>query len=420
MQTRFSKKQLQNPKIAKAEKIIRNCVHCGFCLATCPTYVIEANELDSPRGRIYLIKEMLENDRAATKIEAEHIDKCLSCLSCVTTCPSAVDYMHLVDDARVHIEETYKRPFFEHILRRFLAFSMPRPLFFKGFLMAGNIAKPFASFLPRQLEAMLELMPKASKVKTKNLSPVQGKKQYRMGLHAGCVQRAVGEHINIATAEFLTRRGVELVIPQHSGCCGALSHHLGYEKDAMAMARAYIDSWKDDIDNLDAIVINTSGCGVSIKDYGTLLEDDPKYAAPARRISALAKDITEVIGEIGLGTVTLSEEIAVAYHPPCSLQHGQKIINLPKQLLIEAGFLVCDIKESHLCCGSAGTYNITQPQMATKLKNRKIANIEKTNAAMIASGNLGCIIQIASGTDMPVFHTIELLNWATGGKKPEI
>lgn len=419
MQTHFNDKQLQNPKVAVAEKIIRSCVHCGFCLATCPTYVIDGNELDSPRGRIYLIKEMLENDRVATKVEVEHIDNCLSCLSCVSTCPSGVDYMHLVDHSRAHIEKTYKRPLSERALRWFLAFILTKPKYFRHALSLSKIAKPFSFILPRSLKAMLELNPKSSTDRVENITAAKGIKKYRMGLNAGCVQRAVGEHINHATAEFLSRRGVEVIIPGQSGCCGSLTHHLGKEDETMAMAKAYIDVWKDEIDNLDAIVINTSGCGTTLKDYGHMFEHDANYADTAKRISTLAKDITEVISEIGLGEVTLNEKITVAYQSACSLEHGQKIINLPKRLLHEAGFEVRDIKESHLCCGSAGTYNIIHPQMAQKLCDRKIDNIEATNVNIIASGNLGCIMQIAPATDIPIVHIIELLNWATGGKKPD-
>ncbi|MBT6032382.1 MAG: glycolate oxidase subunit GlcF [Kordiimonadaceae bacterium] len=422
MQTHFSEKQLNETAIAEADKIIRSCVHCGFCTATCPTYVLLGNELDSPRGRIYLIKEMLENDRAATKVEAEHIDKCLSCLACTTTCPSGVDYMHLVDHARTHIEKTYKRPFMDRMLRNILAFVMPNREIFKLALIASKILKPFKGLLPKAFKPMFDLAPsgKVSKEKTPELTKASGERKYRMGLHAGCVQQVIGENINLATAEFLKRRGVELINPPQIGCCGALTLHLGKEKQSLETTKAYIDGWIEEInnENLDAIVINTSGCGTTIKDYGHLFKDDPEYTDKAKLISALAKDITEVIDNIGLGETSLEQNLTVAYHSACSLQHGQKIIDIPQKLLAEAGFTIKNINESHLCCGSAGTYNIMQPEIATSLRDRKVSNIEKTKPDIIAAGNLGCMIQIASGTNIPMVHTIELLNWATGGIKP--
>lgn len=420
MQTRFSQSQLENPKIAQAEHILRSCVHCGFCNATCPSYIITGNELDSPRGRIYLIKEMLENDRAATKVEVRHLDKCLTCLSCMTTCPSGVHYAHLLAQGREHIEKTYKRPLKMRLIRSLLASILPYPARFKWALRASKLMVPFKGLLPAEFKATLELNVALSTDKLDETSEAQGQKKYRMGLHAGCVQRAVGEHINIATAAFLVRRGVELITPPNVGCCGAITEHMGKNEAAYETAKAYIDGWIAEIerDALDAIVINTSGCGTSIKDYGHMFKDDPDYADKAKLVSKLAKDITEVIDQIGLGEVNLPDKISVAYHPACSLSHGQKIINLPKQLLTEAGFEVKEINESHICCGSAGTYNILESEMAEKLRSRKIANIEATKADVIASGNIGCNIQIGSGTDIPTVHIIELINWATGGKKP--
>ena len=421
MQTRFNETQLRDPKTASAEGIIRNCVHCGFCTATCPTYVLLGNELDSPRGRIYLIKEMLENDRAATKVEVEHIDKCLSCFSCVTTCPSGVDYTHLIDHARSHIEKTYQRPFKDKFLRGFLAYIFVRPKFFTWLISLTSIAKPFKMFLTKEFKAMLELTPQISIDQVAPLTAAKGVKKYRMGLHAGCVQRAIGENINTATVDFLSRRGVEVIVPTSVGCCGAVTQHMGKEQASLQTAKAYIDGWTAELESgeLDAIVINTSGCGTTLKDYGYLFKDDPIYAERAKVISNLAKDITEVIADIGIGKVTLSDLPSVAYHPACSLKHGQKIIDLPEQLLEQAGYEVRTINESHLCCGSAGTYNITHPDIAKKLRDRKLININATNAAVIATGNLGCIMQLTSGTNLPTLHTIELINWATGGTKPE-
>ncbi|MCP5381651.1 MAG: glycolate oxidase subunit GlcF [Kordiimonadaceae bacterium] len=421
MQTRFSQKQLEDPKIADAEKILRNCVHCGFCMATCPTYLLLGNELDGPRGRIYLIKEMLENDRPATEVEVEHLDKCLTCLSCTTTCPSGVDYAHLLTHGRSHIEKTYKRPLLERLFRGMLSMILPYPNRFKLAARTSGLMTPLKSFLPDKLRAILDLKPPLSNVRAAQLTKARGKPKYRMGLSAGCVQRAVGEHINLATIEFLSNHNVDVVVPPAVGCCGALDEHMGKSKNAIMTAKRYIDGWIAEIEkgNLDAIVINTSGCGTSIKDYGHLFRYDPDYAEKAKLVASLAKDISEAVSEIGIGETQITDKINVAYHSACSLNHGQKIGDLPARLLKDAGFTVSPIKESHICCGSAGTYNITQPEIAGELRERKIKNIEATNADVIASSNLGCNIHIASGTDIPVLHVIELLNWATGGKKPE-
>ncbi|HPF46100.1 MAG: glycolate oxidase subunit GlcF [Alphaproteobacteria bacterium] len=421
MQTRFSQKQLEDPKTAEAEKILRNCVHCGFCMATCPTYLLLGNELDGPRGRIYLIKEMLENDAPATKVEVEHLDKCLTCLSCTTTCPSGVDYAHLLAHGRSHIEKTYKRPLTERLFRGMLSTILPYPNRFKLAIRASGFISPFKSFLPDKLRAMLDLRPPLSHERAPQITKAREKTKYRMGLSAGCVQRAVGEHINLATLEFLSNHNVDVVMPPAVGCCGALDEHMGKSENAIKTAKRYIDGWMAEIEKgpLDAIVINTSGCGTSIKDYGHLFRHDPVYAEKAKKVATLAKDISEVITMIGLGETKIKNTIHVAYHSACSLNHGQKIGDLPALLLKEAGFKVSHIKESHICCGSAGTYNITQPEIATELRSRKIKNIEATKADVVASSNLGCNIHLASGTDIPVLHVIELLNWATGGKKPE-
>ncbi|MEZ5758611.1 MAG: glycolate oxidase subunit GlcF [Emcibacteraceae bacterium] len=421
MQTRFSQKQLEDPKTAEAEKILRNCVHCGFCMATCPTYLLLGNELDSPRGRIYLIKEMLENDRAATEVEVEHLDKCLTCLSCTTTCPSGVDYAHLLAHGRSHIEKTFKRPLGERLFRDLLSTILPYPNRFKLAVRASNLLRPFKTVLPDKLRAMIELRPPLSHEKAPQLTNAKGNSKYRMGLSAGCVQRAVGEHINLATLEFLSNHGVEVVVPPAVGCCGALDEHMGKSENAINIAKRYIDGWISEIENgkLDTIVINTSGCGTSIKDYGHMFRHDPDYADKAKMVASLAKDISEVINEIGLGKTQIPDNINVAYHSACSLNHGQKIGDLPARLLKQAGFNVSYLKESHICCGSAGTYNIIQPEIARELRARKIKNIEATKADVVASSNLGCNIHIASGTDIPALHVIELLNWATGGKKPE-
>ncbi|MBZ7920607.1 glycolate oxidase subunit GlcF [Ensifer adhaerens] len=429
MQTNFTPAQLADPHVAESEAILRKCVHCGFCTATCPTYVTLGDELDSPRGRIYLIKDMLENGRAADKETVTHIDRCLSCLACTTTCPSGVDYMHLVDHARVHIENTYRRPFRDRLARSVLATVLPYPQRFRLSLKAAGLARPFAGIMKRMpllrtFGIMLDLAPSAVPQPSPSAIPgtnsPKGKRVGRVALLSGCAQPVLKPEINEATIRLLTRFGVEVVVSAGEGCCGALVHHMGRENQALDAARRNVDAWLKVADEggLDAIVITASGCGTTIKDYGHMLRLDPLYAEKAARVSALAKDITEY-----LSTLDLPEQDArgmtLAYHSACSMQHGQKITFVPKQLLKRAGFVVRDPAEGHLCCGSAGTYNILQPEISAKLKARKVRNIEATKPDAIATGNIGCITQIASGTKIPILHTVELLDWAYGGAKPQ-
>ena len=422
MQTNFTPEQLADPDIAEANKILRACVHCGFCTATCPTYVLLGDELDGPRGRIYLIKDMLENDRPADEKIALHIDRCLSCLACMTTCPSGVHYMHLVDEGRRRVETTYRRPLAERVLRDFLAFVMPRPERFRRLMRLGRLARPVLSALPGRLGAMGRLLPAKlpapGATEGPRVFPAVGVRRRRVALLAGCVQQVLDPAINDATVRLLTRHGCEVVIAAGAGCCGALTHHLG--RDAHGYARANIDAWLRAVDGggLDAIVINASGCGTTIKDYGFMLRTDPAYAAKAAKISALAKDVSEFMATLSLTPTDAAAGRRVAYHAACSLQHGQRVLVQPKALLAQAGFTVLDPPEGHLCCGSAGTYNLMQPAIADQLRARKVANIESTQPDIIAAGNIGCIAQIAAGTRIPVVHTVELLDWATGGPKP--
>jgi glycolate oxidase iron-sulfur subunit len=422
MQTHFTLGQLADSDTRDSEKILRACVHCGFCTATCPTYALLGDELDSPRGRIYLIKDMLENDRPATAEVTKHIDRCLTCLSCMTTCPSGVNYMHLVDHARHHIERTFSRPWHDLLLRRFLGFVLPRPDLFRVVLWASRFGKIFAPILPARLQAGLALapalLPKKSLLSQQQVFFAEGPRRRRVALLAGCAQQALAPRINEATIRLLTRHGCEVVIPASAGCCGALTHHLG--QDARKHARKNIDAWTREISGggLDAIVINASGCGTTVKDYGFMFRDDADLAEPARIISALTRDISELMNEIGLQQLKIPAGRRVAYHSACSLQHGQRIRQEPKDLLAQAGFVVLDPPEGHLCCGSAGTYNLLQPEIATKLRDRKIANIESVAPEIIAAGNIGCITQIAAGISLPVVHTAELLDWATGGPRP--
>jgi glycolate oxidase iron-sulfur subunit len=422
METRFSLDQLADPDVSESEKILRACVHCGFCTATCPTYLLLGDELDSPRGRIYLLKEMLEQDRPATEEVVTHIDRCLSCLGCMTTCPSGVNYMHLVDHGRRHIEKTYRRPLRDRLLRRFLAFVLPRPRMFRAVLRGGMLVRPLARILPERIGALVSMIParipQPSPMDHPRAIPAEGKRRKRLALLSGCAQPVLAPQINEAAIRLLTRHGCEVVVAEDVGCCGALEHHLG--RDARDRARRNIDGWLRvrEAGGLDGIVITAGGCGTMIKDYGFLLRSDPLYADKARLISSLAKDVTEIMSELGLATPAAPTGQRVAYQSPCSMQHGQQITTLPQMLLSRAGFTVLDSPEGHLCCGSAGTYNMLQPEIATQLRDRKVANIAAVKPDLIASGNIGCMTQIASGTALPIVHTVELLDWATGGPKP--
>jgi len=430
MQTSFTLAQLADPNIADAESILRSCVHCGFCTATCPTYVTLGNELDSPRGRIYLIKDMLENDRPADEKTVTHIDRCLSCLSCMTTCPSGVHYMHLVDHARVHIEQTYRRPFLDRMIRNLLGLVLPYPTRFRMALKLSKLAKPFASIFAaipplKPLAAMLRLAPNRVDGNQQHTTagtfpPKQGNRKGRVALLTGCAQPVLDAEINRATIDLFNRLGIEVVLPQGEACCGSLVHHMGREAQALDAARHMVGIWSQEIENggLDAIVITTSGCGTTIKDYGHMLRNDPQWAARAAGVSALAKDVAEYLSTLDLPDPAGLPELKVAYHSACSLQHGQKVKDAPVSLLKTAGFAVESPPQGHLCCGSAGTYNILQTEIADQLRDRKVKNIESTNPDLVAAGNIGCLTQIGGATRLPTVHTVKLLNWAYGGKIP--
>jgi glycolate oxidase iron-sulfur subunit len=457
MQTNFSLVQLADPKLAASEKILRTCVHCGFCTATCPTYQLLGDELDSPRGRIYLMKEMFETGQPATAEVVKHVDRCLSCLSCMTTCPSGVHYMHLVDHARAHIEETYDRPWKDRLIRAVLANILPYPNRFRLALAGAFIAKKALSVvwvlrwkgrigvavarkavgpvservgILRRTRAMLELapsrLPSRSALDRPMTHQAEGQRRARVVILQGCAQPVLAPGINEAAMRLLTRHGVEVVFAKNEGCCGSLVHHMGREHESHAQAKRTIDAWIAEMDGagLDAIVITASGCGTTIKDYGFMFRDDPAYADKAKRVSAIAKDITEYALSLGLPGPARASGLTVAYHSACSMQHGQQIKDQPKVLLKAAGFVVKEPPEGHLCCGSAGIYNIMQPELAEQLRDRKIANIEKTRPDLIATGNIGCMTQIGHGLEeggksIPIVHTVELLDWATGGPVPE-
>ena len=427
MQTHFTTEQLRDPSIEVSNKILRTCVHCGMCTATCPTFLLRGDELDSPRGRIYLIKDMLESGRPATQEVVKHVDRCLSCLSCMTTCPSCVNYMHLIDHARTYIEETYTRPWHERALRLALRVILPIPSRMRLALKLTALARPLAALLPQQgmffqrVHAMFKLapsrIPAASSVERPQVHPAIGTRRARVALLAGCAQQVLSPSINEATIRLLTRMGVEVVVAKGAGCCGALTHHMGLHDPAFAAARANIDAWSAEIegDGLDAIVVNTSGCGTTVKDYGFMFRNEPD-ATRAEKISSLACDISEYLTRLGYVATRPASGLTVAYHAACSLQHGQKITNEPKALLAKAGFTVAVPNEAHICCGSAGTYNIMQPEFAGALRERKLANLEAVQPDLIAAGNIGCITQLSGRK--PVVHTVELLDWMAGGPEP--
>jgi glycolate oxidase iron-sulfur subunit len=444
MQTTFSPEQLKDPATARSNEILRTCVHCGFCTATCPTYQVLGDELDSPRGRIYLIKDMLENGRPADVQTVKHIDRCLSCLACMTTCPSGVHYMHLVDHAREYIEQTYRRPWSDRALRWVLARVLPHPTRFRLALLGAKVGRPFRALMPdARLRAMLDMAPKVIPPVSRNDDPqvfaAAGERKMRVALMTGCAQRALNTDINDATIRLLTRMGAEVVVARGQGCCGALTHHMGKTAESHATAARNIRAWMAEVQGggLDAIVINTSGCGTTVKDYGHMFRTDPALAGDAAVVAGLAKDVSEVLVKLmptapvpvaqpakdGIaGTVPTGDApgrgMRVAYHAACSLQHGQQIKSHPKTLLKAAGFEVVEPADSHLCCGSAGTYNLMQPEISGQLKARKVKTLEAKAPQVIAAGNSGCMMQIGSGTAIPVVHTVELLDWATGGPKP--
>jgi len=423
MQTNFTTAQRADPDMQASEAVLRKCVHCGFCTATCPTYVLLGDELDSPRGRIYQIQTMLESGAPPTPETVKHVDRCLSCLSCMTTCPSGVNYMHLVDHARAYIEDTYKRPLPDRMLRSILSVVMTRTWLFRMSAGLAAVFTPLSALAPGRLKGIMKMapaLPPALPTDRPGVFPAQGVRRMRAAILAGCVQPAIAPNINAAAIALLNRHGVEVVVAEGAGCCGALPHHLGKTERSHALAKAEIAAWSREIEGegLDAIVVTTSGCGTTIKDYGFMFRDDPEWAERAAKVSALTREITEVMTELGLQPPAAPKGLTVAYHSACSLQHGQAVRTAPRTLLEAAGFRVREPADSHLCCGSAGTYNLLQPEIAGQLRDRKVETIEATRPDVIAAGNIGCMNQIAAGTGLPVVHTVELLDWATGGAKP--
>jgi glycolate oxidase iron-sulfur subunit len=419
MQTHFTPERLAEPGMAEAEAILRTCVHCGFCTATCPTYVTLGNELDSPRGRIYLIKDMFEQGRDADAQVARHVDRCLGCLACTTTCPSGVDYAHLIEQARTHVEATYRRPLADRWLRSLLAQVLTRPALFRLALIGARVARPLTRVLPKTgalapLRAMLDMAP--SPLPRRVADVVLPSFDRKVILLEGCAQSVLDAGINAATRRLLARAGVQALAVPGEGCCGALPLHMGKTDRAKDLARHNIALW--DGMEAEAILVTASGCGSTVKDYGHLLADDPLWRDRAASVAAKARDVTEYLAGLTLPQPRALPPLQVAYHAACSLQHGQKITAPPKALLQAAGFQVLEPAESHLCCGSAGTYNLLQPEIAATLGERKAAHLTRTGADVVVGGNIGCLTQIAQYGNLPILHTIELLDWAYGGEVP--
>ena len=431
MQTFFTEEQLKDKDNKSSEKILRKCVHCGFCNATCPTYQLLGDELDGPRGRIYLIKDMLEKNKPANEKIVKHIDRCLSCYSCMTTCPSGVNYMHLIDHGRNHIEKTYKRPLMDRIIRSFLSHVLSNSFNFRIISILTQFIKPFQFLLPSKISEMIKFMPTRFPKKTlstmQTYSALNRKKPVaRVALLTGCVQKVISPQINESTIRLLTRHGIEVIVPKNVGCCGSLTHHLGKKDLADKIFKNNISIWYEEYltNGLDAIISNASGCGTTLKDYGFIFRSDKNLKKKAKKISELTKDITEYLEDnVKLNFITKTKnekKYKIAYHSACSMQHGQRIHKVPIDLIKKTGNEVFDIPDGHLCCGSAGTYNLLQNDIAKKLLKNKITNINKINPQIISTGNIGCITQISHGTKIPILHTVEIIDWYTGGPKPNI
>lgn len=422
MKTIFSKVQLQNPRTREAADIMHTCVHLGFCTNTCPTYVLSRDENESPRGRIELIKNMLKKGGAPDSKTVKHLDSCLSCLSCMTTCAVKVDYVHLIDNAREYIEEHYRRPLHERIQRWLLESTIPHPRIFGMVIKLGRLGKFLSPLAPARYRPLLEIIPRKTRaaILAPMSYPAQGKRRKRVALLAGCAQQVLNSNINAATIRVLQRHGCEVVVVPGAGCCGSLSLHMGRTASAKAMASANIRAWTAERDaaGLDAIVVNASGCGTTVKDYGHLFAHDEVKRDSAMGIAAITRDVTEILTELGLAENSGLPAYKTAYHDPCSMQHGQKLTRQPRNLLRSTGLTVVDVPENHFCCGSAGTYNLLHPHTARQLGQRKSEHIASTGADLLVTGNIGCMIQMQQFCSIPILHTIEMLDWATGGLMP--
>ncbi len=410
--------------LADVSEMLRRCTNCGTCTATCPTYLLSNDENDSPRGRNNLVREILESGQAPTEKQTYHLERCLSCFSCTTTCPSRVGYKNLIDWARFRIDQDYKRSWIDGVQRKVVLKVLPNTALFSLSLKMAPLMKPINSLLPESVQPMLDLVPKGHTALTTGVQykvfPAEGTRKFRVSMLAGCVQPVLRPEINEATIRVLNRHHCEVVVAHKSKCCGAIYDHLGKEEKAQAQAITNVAAWWKEMEKggLDAIIINASGCGTTVKDYGHILKDNPVWGPRAAKVAAIAKDITEFLMKVDLKPRPLPK-LRVAYHSACSLQHAQKVIEEPKSLLEKVGFKVLDVPEGYLCCGSAGTYNIFQAEMAAKLRDRKVKRIQSIKPDLVAGGNIGCIVQLFEHLKIPMVHTVELLDWATGGPLPE-
>ena len=435
MQTRFDATQLADPDIAEADALLRRCVHCGFCLPACPTYDLLSDERDSPRGRIYLIKEILETGNAPSPTATLHLDRCLSCLSCQTACPSGVDYMHLIDLARERVNTSVRRPLFDVVTRWLCAHVFSRSRWFAASLAVGrglsNIPLPSAF---RQLLARVPQHPAVIQPVVPGRYPAVGER--RVILARSCVQPVLRPEIDRAAIDILNRAGVTVEVPAAGGCCGAIPHHLGRRNHAQSLAAANIEAWQniEAEGPVDAVISTAGGCGVVMADYGHLLARHQNMKTDAEQWAAKVTDITTFLAgqswpglrfdhafdgdESSDPATDCSRRPVVAYHSACALQHGQGVNDAPIALLKQAGFTVRLPENAHLCCGSAGTYSLFQPKIADALGQKKAAALTACQADILVSGNIGCLDHLAGRLDIPVLHTIELLNWASGGTRP--
>ena len=400
MQTSLSETFLGTTAGNEAERILRACVHCGFCTATCPTYQLRGDELDGPRGRIYLIKQMLEGE-TVTRRTQRHLDRCLTCRSCETTCPSGVQYSRLLDIGRELVEQKVQRPWIERLQRGVLRRLLPYPGRFAMLLRQGQWLKPV---LPSSIKTKIPEKQAAS-------PRPQPRHRRQMLLLEGCVQSVATPNTNAAAARVLDRLGISLVSSPGQGCCGAVSQHLGAPREAHDFMRANIDAWWPYIEaGAEAIVVTASGCGTHVKEYGHLLREDPDYAEKAARVAEMALDLAEVVAGEDLGVLGISRDQRVAFHSPCTLQHGQQLTGIVEDILQRSGFTVTDVTDSHLCCGSAGTYSILQPDLSRQLRKNKLQSLQAGKPDLIATANVGCQLHLEDGAEVAVKHWIELLD----------
>jgi len=416
MRTNFTPQQFSDPQMGPAAKAVRSCVHCGICTATCPTYVVLGDERDSPRGRIILMKEMLEKGGTPTPETVHHIDRCLSCLNCKTACPSSVNYQRLVDQSRAYIQDHYRRPLGDRLLRWTIAKVMTRPALVRIGLLFAKLGAPIARLLPGRLGAMAQIGAAARPSGPEPHSfPKPAVVKQRIAIMPGCVQGALAPQIDAAVGRVLARRGIELVPLDGAGCCGALPHHMGREHDAQGFAKRAIAAFEQG--QYDGVLITATGCSSQLKDYAQLFAGDAEWQPRAARFAAAARDFAELCTPL---QVTPPRALRVAYHPACSLQNSLKLNGVGEELLTAAGFILTPFLESHLCCGSAGTYSILQPELSGALRQRKLGNILAAEPDVIVSGNIGCLQHLAAGEGLtqPILHMAELLDWAESGVSP--